>query len=99
MGMDMSGNGTIDFDEFLSACLRLQGSARALDLILLTRDSRRFFEQQTMQLQSLQVAGTEPQLPPLLASAAPDVEKLGSGAVPCGGRGESVVVVPIMQGQ
>jgi len=50
--MDLRGSGTIDFDEFLSACLRLQGPARALDLILLTRDSRRFFEQQTALLQS-----------------------------------------------
>jgi hypothetical protein len=51
--MDMSGNGTIDFEEFLSACLRLQGPARALDLILLTRDSRRFFEQQALLLEQL----------------------------------------------
>jgi len=58
--MDLRGQGTIDFDEFLSACLRLQGPARALDLILLTRDSRRFFEQQTALLQSLQHPRAEP---------------------------------------
>jgi len=51
--MDMGGSGSIDFEEFLSACLRLQGPARALDLILLTRDSRRFFEQHSMILEHI----------------------------------------------
>lgn len=64
--MDMSGSGSIDFEEFLSACLRLQGPARALDLILLTRDSRRFAEQQASLLEEvLQVlqGGSRPGTP------------------------------------
>merc|ERR1719369_1291386 len=51
--MDMSGTGSIDFEEFLSACLHLQGPARALDLMLLTRDSRRFYEQQAAELRHI----------------------------------------------
>jgi len=80
----MSGGGTIDFDEFLAACLRLQGPARALDLILLTRDSRRFFEQQLAMLQSLQLA------PPPGAGGLPpaayrccDDQNDGCGAARC----------------
>mmetsp|Transcript_16368 Transcript_16368/g.28743 ORF Transcript_16368/g.28743 Transcript_16368/m.28743 type:complete len:626 (-) Transcript_16368:67-1944(-) len=42
--LDVSGDGVIDSDEFISGCLRLQGTARAVDLVLMTIDTRRGFE-------------------------------------------------------
>merc|ERR1712187_9201 len=41
--LDINGSGEIDLEEFLSGCLRLQGPAKALDLLLVTRENRRFF--------------------------------------------------------
>jgi len=35
--LDMDGSGSLEFDEFLDACLRLQGPARAVDLLLFSR--------------------------------------------------------------
>lgn len=43
--LDLSGDGSIDKEEFISGCLRLQGAARAVDLLLMTKDTRRGFEQ------------------------------------------------------
>lgn len=43
--LDINSTGTIDFDEFLSGCLRMKGPAKALDLLLVTRESRRMFQQ------------------------------------------------------
>jgi uncharacterized membrane protein len=43
--LDINDTGSIDFDEFLSGCLRLRGPAKALDLLLVTRESRRMFQQ------------------------------------------------------
>eukprot|EP00747_Dinoflagellata_sp_TGD_P038907 gnl/TRDRNA2_/TRDRNA2_139950_c1_seq1.p1 gnl/TRDRNA2_/TRDRNA2_139950_c1~~gnl/TRDRNA2_/TRDRNA2_139950_c1_seq1.p1 ORF type:complete len:374 (-),score=69.36 gnl/TRDRNA2_/TRDRNA2_139950_c1_seq1:11-1132(-) len=42
--LDMNGEGSIDGEEFLSGCVRLQGPAKALDLCLVTRETRRMFE-------------------------------------------------------
>merc|ERR1719401_362606 len=42
--LDINDSGEIDLEEFLSGCLRLQGPAKALDLLLVTRENRRFFE-------------------------------------------------------
>eukprot|EP00928_Gymnodinium_smaydae_P012613 TRINITY_DN1457_c0_g1_i1.p1 TRINITY_DN1457_c0_g1~~TRINITY_DN1457_c0_g1_i1.p1 ORF type:complete len:477 (+),score=118.94 TRINITY_DN1457_c0_g1_i1:1549-2979(+) len=42
--IDCNGSGTIDFEEFLSGCLRLQGPAKALDMMMVTRDTRSAFE-------------------------------------------------------
>merc|ERR1712190_455439 len=39
--LDINGSGKIDLEEFLSGCLRMQGPAKALDLLLMTRESRR----------------------------------------------------------
>ncbi|CAJ1454287.1 unnamed protein product [Effrenium voratum] len=39
--LDLSGDGSIDKEEFISGCLRLQGAARAVDLLLMTKDTRR----------------------------------------------------------
>merc|ERR1712032_1162774 len=41
--LDYSGDGEINLEEFLNGCLRLQGHARALDLMLMTRDARLAF--------------------------------------------------------
>merc|ERR1712039_246314 len=45
--LDNSGDGTIDLEEFLNGCLRLQGQAKSLDLFILTRDTRMAFETQS----------------------------------------------------
>jgi len=84
--MDLRGSGTIDFDEFLSACLRLQGPARALDLILLCRDSRRFFEQQTALLQSFREEQAASSPARKQHTAAPQQQQRVGGKVvlPCG---------------
>lgn len=44
--LDCSGDGSIDFEQFLSGVLRLQGQAKALDMIMLILDTRHGFEQQ-----------------------------------------------------
>merc|ERR1711933_303215 len=44
--LDTDDTGTIAFEEFLTGCLRLQGPAKAMDLILITREMRRAFAQQ-----------------------------------------------------
>merc|ERR1712216_929560 len=44
--VDLDGSGVLDLTEFLRGCLRLQGPARATDLLLVTSDFRRAFEQQ-----------------------------------------------------
>eukprot|EP00931_Biecheleriopsis_adriatica_P003759 TRINITY_DN105529_c0_g1_i1.p1 TRINITY_DN105529_c0_g1~~TRINITY_DN105529_c0_g1_i1.p1 ORF type:complete len:584 (+),score=82.80 TRINITY_DN105529_c0_g1_i1:89-1840(+) len=54
--LDVSGDGVIDCDEFISGCLRLQGQARALDLILMTLDNRRGFEHTAFQLSAIQAS-------------------------------------------
>jgi hypothetical protein len=38
--LDHSGDGSVSADEFLCGCLRLRGNARALDLLLLSRESQ-----------------------------------------------------------
>merc|ERR1712108_131775 len=45
--LDVDENGKIDLCEFLDGCLRLQGPAKAVDLLLLTSDYRRAFKQQS----------------------------------------------------
>eukprot|EP00747_Dinoflagellata_sp_TGD_P070052 gnl/TRDRNA2_/TRDRNA2_156413_c0_seq1.p1 gnl/TRDRNA2_/TRDRNA2_156413_c0~~gnl/TRDRNA2_/TRDRNA2_156413_c0_seq1.p1 ORF type:complete len:666 (+),score=123.65 gnl/TRDRNA2_/TRDRNA2_156413_c0_seq1:50-1999(+) len=42
--LDMSGEGGIQLEEFVEGCVRLQGPARALDLCLVTRETRRMFD-------------------------------------------------------
>eukprot|EP00435_Cladocopium_sp_Y103_P073863 s24_g45.t1 len=51
--LDLSGDGSIDKEEFISGCLRLQGAARAVDLLLMTKDTRRGFEQILCYLEEL----------------------------------------------
>jgi len=38
--LDVDSSGFIDVDEFLNGCIRLQGPAKALDLLLVTRETR-----------------------------------------------------------
>lgn len=38
--LDINDSGSIDLEEFLSGCLRMQGSVKALDLLLVTREAR-----------------------------------------------------------
>jgi len=38
--LDVEGNGAVQFDEFLSACLRLKGSAKSLDMLVHLQESR-----------------------------------------------------------
>lgn len=51
--LDMDGNGTINFDEFLHGTLRLNSSARAADLLLVAREMKRFFKHAISELQLL----------------------------------------------
>jgi len=41
--LDVSGDGSISSDEFLNGCLRLRGSAKALDLLVLSREVQQLF--------------------------------------------------------
>eukprot|EP00930_Biecheleria_cincta_P046107 TRINITY_DN3179_c0_g3_i1.p1 TRINITY_DN3179_c0_g3~~TRINITY_DN3179_c0_g3_i1.p1 ORF type:complete len:623 (+),score=96.77 TRINITY_DN3179_c0_g3_i1:160-2028(+) len=56
--MDQDGSGTIDFTEFLQGCLRLQGPARAVDLFLSSRESKRAHAKTLSSLGSLRTAVT-----------------------------------------
>ncbi|CAK0808111.1 unnamed protein product, partial [Prorocentrum cordatum] len=38
--LDVDGNGEVQFEEFLSACLRLRGSAKSLDMLIQLQESR-----------------------------------------------------------
>eukprot|EP00928_Gymnodinium_smaydae_P007948 TRINITY_DN1284_c1_g3_i1.p1 TRINITY_DN1284_c1_g3~~TRINITY_DN1284_c1_g3_i1.p1 ORF type:complete len:642 (-),score=116.18 TRINITY_DN1284_c1_g3_i1:286-2211(-) len=42
--LDTSGDGVVSADEFLCGCLRLRGHAKALDLLVLSRDVTRLFD-------------------------------------------------------
>jgi len=42
--LDESGDGVVSADEFLNGCLRVQGPAKALDLLVLSREVRQLFE-------------------------------------------------------
>lgn len=42
--LDITGDGQIDWEEFVNGCMRLQGQARAIDVVLMTVDTRRGFE-------------------------------------------------------
>merc|ERR1711870_61594 len=44
LDIDMSGDGTIDADEFLNGCLHMHGPAKALDLLLLSREVGLLFD-------------------------------------------------------
>merc|ERR1711972_1204487 len=42
--LDASGDGMVAADEFLAGCLRLRGHAKALDLLVLSREVSQFGE-------------------------------------------------------
>eukprot|EP00929_Paragymnodinium_shiwhaense_P062290 TRINITY_DN31105_c0_g1_i1.p1 TRINITY_DN31105_c0_g1~~TRINITY_DN31105_c0_g1_i1.p1 ORF type:complete len:730 (+),score=136.86 TRINITY_DN31105_c0_g1_i1:69-2258(+) len=52
--LDVDDSGSIDLEEFISGCLRMQGPAKALDLLLITRESSRSQSRQEKSLTSLQ---------------------------------------------
>jgi len=43
--LDMNGSGEVDFQEFLNGCLRLQGPAKSLDVLLIMQEMRSSFKQ------------------------------------------------------
>lgn len=51
--LDISGDGQIDWEEFVNGCMRLQGQARAIDVVLMTVDNRRGFEHSAHMLTTL----------------------------------------------
>jgi len=52
--LDLDNSGVIEMEEFLKGCIRLQGPARASDLLLVTKDFRSAFEQQWEALRVLE---------------------------------------------
>jgi hypothetical protein len=42
--LDYDGSGTIDANEFLTGCLKIRGPAKALDLLTLSRETRKIFQ-------------------------------------------------------
>eukprot|EP00930_Biecheleria_cincta_P055191 TRINITY_DN4153_c0_g2_i1.p1 TRINITY_DN4153_c0_g2~~TRINITY_DN4153_c0_g2_i1.p1 ORF type:complete len:673 (+),score=91.94 TRINITY_DN4153_c0_g2_i1:265-2019(+) len=71
--LDINNSGSIDFEEFMNGCIRLQGHAKALDLLQVNREMRTAFEKISSMLvrhegllqvlsQELLVAGPEKQL-------------------------------------
>lgn len=44
--LDADNNGSIEFEEFLGGCMRLQGPAKAIDLVLVAREMRAAFQMQ-----------------------------------------------------
>eukprot|EP00931_Biecheleriopsis_adriatica_P018570 TRINITY_DN12974_c0_g1_i2.p1 TRINITY_DN12974_c0_g1~~TRINITY_DN12974_c0_g1_i2.p1 ORF type:complete len:644 (-),score=92.96 TRINITY_DN12974_c0_g1_i2:24-1955(-) len=51
--LDINNSGTIDFEEFLNGCIRLQGNAKALDMLLVTYDLRTAFQRNSKILHEL----------------------------------------------
>jgi len=78
--LDLSGDGSIDKEEFISGCLRLQGTARAVDLLLMTKDTRRGFEQIFFYLKELIQRLESPQDSQLLAPVTPSCKQSGSNS-------------------
>eukprot|EP00931_Biecheleriopsis_adriatica_P042808 TRINITY_DN24423_c0_g1_i1.p1 TRINITY_DN24423_c0_g1~~TRINITY_DN24423_c0_g1_i1.p1 ORF type:complete len:598 (+),score=73.90 TRINITY_DN24423_c0_g1_i1:85-1878(+) len=51
--IDMDGNGRVNFDEFVQGVLRLNGSAKASDLLLVAREMKRYYQHQIQELHLL----------------------------------------------
>jgi len=60
--LDMNDSGNIDFEEFLNGCIRLQGPAKSIDLLLVARDMRHAFQRLSARLQRIH---------PVLSSTSP----------------------------
>ena len=54
--IDIDGNGKINFEEFLEGSLRLNGSAKSSDLIMLAREMKRFQTNQLRELAAIKAA-------------------------------------------
>eukprot|EP00418_Pyrodinium_bahamense_P016806 CAMPEP_0179104608 /NCGR_PEP_ID=MMETSP0796-20121207/48534_1 /TAXON_ID=73915 /ORGANISM="Pyrodinium bahamense, Strain pbaha01" /LENGTH=325 /DNA_ID=CAMNT_0020802557 /DNA_START=168 /DNA_END=1145 /DNA_ORIENTATION=- len=74
--LDMNDNGTIDFEEFLSGCVRLQGSARSLDLLMVVRDMRCAFQRMATRFDVLEMNTR------IMASAMPSLLRSSSESEP-----------------
>eukprot|EP00439_Symbiodinium_sp_Y106_P052054 s2947_g6.t4 len=51
--LDVNQSGSIDFEEFLNGCIRLQGPAKAIDMLVVTRETRMVYDNLTQNLQHL----------------------------------------------
>ena len=51
--LDINNSGSIDFEEFLNGCIRLQGPAKAIDMLVVTRETRMVYDHLTQNLQRL----------------------------------------------
>lgn len=54
--IDIDGNGKINFEEFLEGSLRLNGSAKSSDLIMLAREMKRFQANELKELAAIKAA-------------------------------------------
>lgn len=57
--LDFDGSGYLDFEEFLGGCLRMQGPAKTLDVLMSNRDMRGAFDEQSQLLTALSDQLTE----------------------------------------
>eukprot|EP00440_Ansanella_granifera_P037803 gb/GFBE01041009.1/.p1 GENE.gb/GFBE01041009.1/~~gb/GFBE01041009.1/.p1 ORF type:complete len:321 (+),score=59.66 gb/GFBE01041009.1/:1-963(+) len=53
--LDVDGSGYIHFEEFLNGCIRLQGSAKSLDLLMVTRESRHSFKRLNFHVRAIEL--------------------------------------------
>ena len=51
--LDINNSGSIDFEEFLNGCIRLQGPAKAIDMLVVTRETRMVYDHLSQNLQRL----------------------------------------------
>ena len=54
--LDLENTGFLDCSAFLNGCFRLRGSAKALDMLLLLRETTRQYQKQTALVQDMQNA-------------------------------------------
>ena len=56
--LDINNSGSIDFEEFLNGCIRLQGPAKAIDMLVVTRETRMVYDHLSQNLQRLRAEVT-----------------------------------------
>lgn len=81
--LDDSGDGQISAEEFLQGCMRVNGPAKSLDLLVLTREVQQLFEQQGALLQtSIRPADEVDKLPKVEHGASEDSKEDGAKVTP-----------------